>query len=195
MMMMLLLLLLLMADQTSGLQSWFIGYRRVYIDTRFWRNWWRMAIASMANGGTGIVVLQLLLLVEMLLLLLQQQQQQQQQHHQQQQQQQQLPFGDYDSVSDLSSFRFVFDGEEVDSTRRVLVDAHYEDAADDDDDVARPPVIEIEKRQPNTSTTKTEKSTVAIATATSSLGDASSPVLSLSSEISDESPAICCCCG
>ncbi|XP_017014130.3 uncharacterized protein [Drosophila takahashii] len=120
----------------------------------------------------------------------QQQQQQQQQHHQQQQQQ--LPFGDYDSVSDLSSFRFVFDGEEVDSTRRVLFDAHYEDAADDDDDVARPPVIEIEKRQPNTSTTKTEKSTEAAAAAATSVGDASSPVLSLSSEISDESPAICC---
>ncbi|XP_044314770.1 uncharacterized protein LOC108041272 isoform X2 [Drosophila rhopaloa] len=121
----------------------------------------------------------------------QQQEQQQQQQHHQQHQQQQLPFGDYDSVSDLSSFRFVFNGEEVDSTRRVLVDAHYEDAADDDDDVARPPVIEIEKRQPNTSTTKTEKSTEAVA-ATTAVGVASSPVLSLSSEISDESPAICC---
>ncbi|XP_039150522.1 uncharacterized protein LOC6727647 isoform X2 [Drosophila simulans] len=128
----------------------------------------------------------------------QKQKRQQQQHQQhQQKQQQQLPFGDYDSVSDLSSFGFVFDGEEVDSTRRVLVDAHYEDAADDDDDVVRPPVIEIEKRQPNTSTTKTEKSTEAAtatarAAAATSVGDASSPVLSLSSEISDESPAICC---
>ncbi|KAH8295057.1 hypothetical protein KR018_006438, partial [Drosophila ironensis] len=102
----------------------------------------------------------------------------------------QLPFGDYDSVSDLSSFRCVFSGEEVDFGRRVLVDAHYEDAADDDDDVARRPVIEIEKREPNTSTTKTEKSTAAAATV-AAVKDASSPVLSLSSEISDESPPIC----
>ncbi|KAH8281139.1 hypothetical protein KR054_012135, partial [Drosophila jambulina] len=128
----------------------------------------------------------------------------QEQHHQRQQ----LPFGDCDSVSDLSSFRFVFDGEEVDATpRRVLIDAHYEDdAADELDDVARRPVIEIEKRQRNTSTTKTEQSTrqqqqpttaAAAAAATASRGateaaEASSPVLSLSSEISDESPAICC---
>ncbi|KAH8329800.1 hypothetical protein KR074_010416, partial [Drosophila pseudoananassae] len=119
----------------------------------------------------------------------------------------QRTFGDFDSVSDLSLFRFVFDGEEVDFGRRVLVDAHYEDAADDDDDVARRPFIELEKREPNTSTTtaaatKTEKSTEAATAAAAAsaprgkaataVEDASSPVLSLSSKISDESPPICC---
>ncbi|BFF89044.1 uncharacterized protein DMAD_07886 [Drosophila madeirensis] len=122
-----------------------------------------------------------------------------------------LPLGDCDSVSDLSSFRFVFHGDEVDSKRRVLVDVdahnrynehnddHHNDDVDDDD-VARRPVIEIENREPSTSATKTEKSTptptaataTATATRATTAGDASSPVLSLSSEISDESAAICC---
>lgn len=57
------MMMLLLADQTAGLQSWFIGCRGIHTDTRFRRNWRRMAIASIANGGTGIVVLQMLLLL------------------------------------------------------------------------------------------------------------------------------------
>ncbi|XP_068156307.1 LOW QUALITY PROTEIN: uncharacterized protein [Drosophila tropicalis] len=164
----------------------------------------------------------------------QQQQQQRQQEQCQQRQQvgssqasamaqrQQLPFGDYgafyrehtDSVSDLSSFRFVLNEEESNSifNTRVVAstnDVHNaddnvngDDYDDDDDDVdiaiSHTPqspsprsLIEIEKRQPKSSkaTPKATQQQDSALKAANETSHASSPVSSI---ICDVSPTICC---